>query len=320
MTIKTLYIMSSPRGGSTLVSFVLGQHTAIANLGEVSFIPKLLSLGEQCTCGHIIRECDDWKLVFNKLTSTTGVDMRATPYGLHLDDAIKRKDGSGKIDHRHQTAKQIAIARIRGAVDTVGLALPSSIGGAWATLPSVIKGAKNTMMLYNAAAGAWQKNILIDASKLPRKAIHLYRTFPDQVRILHLTRDGRGVSASRMSHMPFERAANRWRHYHTVTTQLLDKWVSPDHRLLLRYEDFTTNPEQWMKILCTWLDIDFESQMLTFRNNRVTHSAGGNPTRFKLADEGIRPTDERWRNILSAKNIAQFEAIAGDLNRKLGYR
>ena len=320
MTTKTLYIMSSPRGGSTLVSLVLGQNSAIANLGEVSFIPKLLSLGEQCTCGNTIRECDKWKLVFDELTSTTGIDMRVNPYGLHLDDAMKWKDGSGRVDHLYQTRKRVAIARFRGAVDTAGLALPSSIGGAWATLPSVKKGVNNTMMLFNAAAEAWQKKMIVDASKLPRKAIHLYRAFPEQVRILHLTRDGRGVSASRMAHMPFEHAAQRWRHYHALTNQLLDRWVSPDNRLRLRYEDFTTNYEHWMKRLCAWLEIDFEPQMLMFNKNRVTHSAGGNPTRFKLADEGIRPADDRWRTKLSVENIAQFETIAGDLNRKLGYQ
>jgi len=312
--------MSSPRGGSTLVSLVLGQHSKIANLGEVSFIPKLLALGELCTCSQSIRDCDEWGKVFNELASTTGVDMRATPYGLHLDDAMKWKDGSGRIDHRHQTYERMAIARVRGAIDTIGLALPQAMGGAWATPPSIKNGVKKTMLLYSAASNAWRKGLVIDASKLPRKAIHLYRAFPDEVRILHLTRDGRGVCASRMTHMPFERAARRWRHYHTITARLLDRWVDPAHRFSLRYEDFTRDPEQWLILLCNWLGIEFEQHMLAFDKNGVIHSAGGNPTRFKLSEEGIRPTDDRWRTKLSAENIAQFEALAGSLNRQLGYR
>ncbi|MCU7890871.1 MAG: sulfotransferase [Candidatus Thiodiazotropha sp. (ex Ustalcina ferruginea)] len=283
-------------------------------------MPKLLALGEQCTCGSELRECAEWGRVFSELASSTGVDLRVDPYGLYLDDAMKRKDGSGKIDHRRQTIGRVAIARFRGAMDTLGLALPAAIGGAWASLPSVKSGMNNTMMLFSAATKVWNKEMVIDASKLPRKAIHLYRAFPDEVRILHLTRDGRGVCASRMAHMSFERAAKRWQHYHRITTRLLDRWVDPDRRFFLRYEDFTVDPERWMKQLCAWMGVSFEPQMLVFNSDGITHSAGGNPTRFKLADEGIRPADDNWRSKLSAVNIAQFETLAGSINRQLGYR
>ncbi|MEE9491833.1 MAG: sulfotransferase [Gammaproteobacteria bacterium] len=320
MPVKTLYIMSSPRGGSTLLSLVLGQHPRIANLGEVCYIPKLLSLGEHCTCGSELRECSEWGRVFADLASRTGVDMRLTPYGLHLDDAMKWKDGTGKVDHKYQSRKRVALARFRGAMDTIGLDIPRPIGGAWLTLPSLKEGARNTMRLFSSAANVWDKDVIVDASKLPRKAVHLYREFPDDVRILHLTRDGRGVSASRMTqNMPFERAVKRWKHYHSLTKKLLDKWVDPAHYYSMKYEEFTTDPELHMQELCQWLGVPYDKQMLEFGQDTVMHSAGGNPTRFKLADEGIRPMDDRWRTKLTEENIRHFEEIAGGLNRGLGY-
>jgi hypothetical protein len=88
----------------------------------------------------------------------------------------------------------------------------------------------------------------------------------------------------------------------------------------MQYEAFTSEPEMWTKRLCEWLELDFDPEMLEFKSGSVYHSAGGNPTRFKLADEGIRPTDDRWRTRLSAENIAQFEAVAGKLNQSLGYQ
>lgn len=321
MTVKALYIMSSPRGGSTLVSLVLGQHASTVNLGEVCFIPKLLSLKELCTCGQELGQCSEWGKVFSRLESETGVDMRTRPYGLHLDDAMKWKDGTGKADHQRQTRTRVAIARFRAAADSLGLALPASLGGSWATLPSVKVGVHNTMKLYTAAAQEWNSRLVVDASKLPRKAVHLYRAFPEEVRILHLTRDGRGVSASRMGeNMSFERAAERWHHYHNLTTQLLDKWVNPAHRFSMQYEAFTSEPEKWTRQLCDWLGMDFSPSMLQFEKDEVFHSAGGNPTRFKLAEEGIRPTDDRWRSRLTDEDIARFNAIAGPLNQRLGYQ
>jgi len=320
MAVKALYIMSSPRGGSTLVSLVLGQHSKVVNLGEVCFIPKLLSLAEQCTCGAELRQCEEWGKVFARLARTTGVDMRSSPYGLHLDDAMKWKDGSGKVDHQYQSKKRMLISKWRSAADTTALALPSALGGSWATLPSIKEGVNNTMALYTAAAEEWNANLVVDASKLPRKAVHLYRAFPDEVRILHLTRDGRGVSASRMGHMPFSRAAERWHHYHKITKDLLNKWVAPEHQFAMQYEAFTSEPEKWMRDLCAWLGMDFQPEMLQFSVNDIIHSAGGNPTRFQLAEEGIRPTDDRWRSKLGEKEMAEFETVAGPLNRSLGYQ
>lgn len=320
MTVKALYIMSSPRGGSTLTSLTLGQHPKIVNLGEVCFIPKLLSLDELCTCGSQLNQCSEWGEVFAKLAEKTGVDMRQSPYGLHLDDAMKWKGGTGKIDHQRQTKTRKIIAKYRSALDVAGLALPTALGGRWATIPSIKEGVQNTMALFTAAAEQWDAEIVVDASKLPRKAVHLYREFPEQVRILHLTRDGRGVSASRMNHMPFEKSTERWHHYHQVTKQLLGKWVAPEHQFAMQYEAFTSDPEQWTKDLCNWLEIDYTPTMLQFNTEDVFHSAGGNPTRFKLAEEGIRPTDDRWRTKLSQEQIDQFESSAGELNRSLGYQ
>ena len=97
---KAVYIVSSPHGGSTLLSMVLGKHPLAANLGEVSFIPKLLALKEFCTCGKQLAECPTWAKVFDTLSSNTGFDLRISPYNLHLGDAIKRTEGgSGLIDH-----------------------------------------------------------------------------------------------------------------------------------------------------------------------------------------------------------------------------
>ncbi|BFM05555.1 sulfotransferase [Halioxenophilus aromaticivorans] len=311
--------MSSPRGGSTLTSFVVGQHSKVANLGEVCFIPKLLSLDEHCTCGAQLNQCNEWGKVFEKLRQTTGVDMRKTPYGLHLDDAMKWPGGTGKVDHQRQTKSRVAIAKYRSAWDTLSLKLPSAIGGGWASLPSAKQGAKNTMALFDAAANHWDADMVVDASKLPRKAVHLYREFPEHVRILHLTRDGRGVSASRMGSMGFAKATERWQHYHQVTKELINKWIAPEHVFSMQYEAFTSNPEQRTKELCQWLGLSYEPKMLEFNTTDIFHSAGGNPTRFKLAEEGIRPTDDRWRSKLSEEEIRQFEATAGPLNRALGY-
>jgi len=311
---KALYIMSSPRGGSTLLSLALGRHPDVANLGEVSFIPKLLALDELCTCEETLSECDEWAKVFTELKSISGVDMRETPYGLRLDDVMKYKSGTGKVDYQYQTKYRMLRSKVLGALDTYLLKLPFFVPE-----PSIKQGAKNTVKLYQAAAKAWNKKVLIDASKLPRKAIHLYKQAPDDVRIIHLTRDSRGVSASRKSHeMGLEHAAKRWRYYNSMALDLLERWIPQPHKKRLRYEDFVADPETSLRDLCEWLEIPYSEQMLDFSQYVSEHSAGGNPTRFKFS-EGIRKGDERWRKILTEDDLQTIERINGDLNKKLGY-
>jgi len=315
---KAVYIMSSPRGGSTLLSLVLGRHSEITNLGEVSFIPKLLSLNELCTCGEQLNKCACWLEVFDRLAEDTGVNMRVTPYKLHLDDVMKHKSGTGKIDSSYQRPWRVLRAKIRGGLDDFLLRFQSR-GEEYFTLPSVLKGASNTISLYQAAASTWHKSAIVDASKLPRKAVHLYKKAPDKVRIIHLTRDSRGVAASRKaSNLDLRHSVQRWNYYHSLAKSLIEKWILPEHVKRLKYEDFVNDPESHLRSICEWLDITYCEQMLDFTQTVESHSAGGNPTRFNFA-EGIRPVDERWRTLLSEEELQIVDDVCGDLSRKMGY-
>lgn len=316
---KYLYIVSSPHGGSTLLSLVLGKHPLAVNLGEASFIPKLLALDELCTCGARLGECAEWGRVFDRLQTATSVDMRERPYSLYLGEALKGKDGSGLIDTRQQTRLRYLLGKLRGAADTASLFwTPSMLGAGLTTLPSVRTGNRNTLSLYAAAAAAHDAQLVVDASKMPRKAPHLYMQNPEQVRVLHLVRDGRGVSASRKKYMPVSRAAERWSHYHRLSQRILEKWVPAENRMRLRYEDFVAGPEEHLRQLFEWLEIDYSPECLQFGETHIEHSAGGNPARFSLSG-GIRPADERWRTTLTPEDLATFDQFGGALNREFGY-
>ncbi len=316
---KYLYIVSSPHGGSTLLSLVLGNHARAANLGEVSFIPKLLALGELCTCGAKLGECSHWDATFSRLARQTGCDLRAAPYGLYLGEALKGRDGSGLIDTQQQTRLRYLFGKLRGALDTATLlGTPAWPGIRWTALPSVRRSVRNTLALYAAAAETHGSELVVDASKLPRKAPHLYLGDPQRVRILHLVRDARGVVASRKKYMKVERAAERWHHYHQLTTRLLDRWVPAAHRVRLRYEDFVAAPERHLRELCAWLELPYDPACLQFGADFVTHSAGGNPARFGLA-EGIHPADDRWKTVLTEQDLATIEQLTGGLRAEFGY-
>jgi hypothetical protein len=315
ISMKHLYILSSPLAGSTLLSLVLGQHPLVANLGEVSFIPKLLALQELCTCGAPLGECETWRGVFDRIKQLADIDMRSSPYAYHLGDAVKT--GPGLIDYRHQTPWFVFKAKLRAALDTAVLITPWQPIGQNLVLPSINEGVRNTVELYRVTAEVWGKSITVDASKFPRKGIRTYLHAPDRVRILHLVRDGRGVITSRKRYNSIEEAARKWKHHNVITARYMRRWVTPEHRMTLRYEDFVSMPEASLRKLCAWLEIPYSEQMLEL-SGAVAHSAGGNISRFSIS-QGIKSKDERWRSVLSAEELRTFERIAGKLNRYFGY-
>jgi hypothetical protein len=298
---------------------VLGKHPDALNLGEVSFIPKLLALGELCSCGDELRQCGFWLEVFAELARSTGHNLATDPYSVYLGDAPKDKRGSGLIDHQQQTRLRFFAMKVRGALDTASvLHAPVGPGLRKFALPSVTLGVDNTLALYRAALDTSGKHISVDASKMPRKAAHLYVADPKRVRVVHLTRDGRGVVASRKKYMDVEHAAERWAHYHRLTTRLLERWVPAAHRMRLAYESFVTDPEQTLRSVSDWLGVDYAEECLVFDNAGKSHAAGGNPARFEL-DGGIRGVDERWRNALTEEELATFDRLAGAQNREFAY-
>lgn len=314
-----VYLFSSPRGGSTLLSELLGRHRCGANLGEVGFIPKHLALGENCTCGASVRNCPVWSRAFANLARSSGVDLRDDPYGLFIGDAIKRKQTGGMVDRQHQGRARELRAKLRGFVDTVQLsATPGAALMRATTLPSIRSAVRNTFKLYDAAAGAFEATLLVDASKAPRKGVHLYLERPDQVRIIHLVRDGRSVCASRSVHMPIGRAAERWSHYQKLAMSLVDRWVEPDHWRALRYEDLVADPQARLSELLEWLGYEYDDAMLDFSEVHESHSAGGNPARFRVGG-GITAPEEKWRNAFSTEDMKTFEVHAGAMNRRFGY-
>ncbi|MGW8369152.1 MAG: sulfotransferase family protein [Gammaproteobacteria bacterium] len=316
---KLLYLVSSPHGGSTLLSLVLARHSAASNLGEFTFMPKVLANRESCTCGVPVVECPHFAKLFAAIRDRCAVDLTTAPYDLYLGDAIKDRHGSGLVDEKYQTSYRKLAAKLRGAADTAALLGTRRAASLRLLTPRAInKAVANTLLVYRLAAQAWGNELLVDASKLPRMAPRVYLEAPDEVRVLHLVRDSRSVVTSRMRYMGPERAARRWNHYHSVAVNVLDRWVAPEARRRLRYEDFVAAPERELRALCDWLELEYEDSMLDFSIPVELHSSGGNPARFDLS-KGIHPAEERWRTQLSAEQLAAVMRRTGELNRRFGY-
>lgn len=311
---KICFICSAARSGSTLLDLLIGGHFAAASLGEFSFLGKALALNQPCSCGEAICECSQWKKVLNHVADDRGIDLRQDPYRLRQWDTR----ASVVIDHKDQTPVSLLFGKIRSAWcdQYFGRRLDRSLPG---LLPKRLRdGVANSFYLYGVIASEWGKQVIVDSSKNVHKALALYSRYPESVRIIYLTRDGRGVYFSRRS-SDFSRAESidGWYKYNARASRLLQSCVAEEHLYRLKYEDLVTRTPEMLEQICRFLGVEFDARMTDLLHGE-RHLVNGNQTMFKR-DRGVK-LDERWKSGLSGEELQYFNQRCGALNTALGYR
>ena len=152
----------------------------------------------------------------------------------------------------------------------------------------------------------------------------LERLFPDAL-FVHLIRDGRDAAQSFLA-MPGGIVTETWAHPHTVAdvacqwrlevraARALGRRAAPRY-LEVRYEELVADPAAALRRICDFAALPFEPAMLEYAG---AVDLTGKPHQQSLAR---RPTAglRDWRTQMAPRDVAAFEAVAGDLLRELGY-
>lgn len=321
--VRLLYILAASHSGSTLLAMLLGSHPDVVTVGEL----KHTSTGDvaryRCSCGALMRECGFW----NAVTA----DVRAQ--GLAFDAGCGMTDfATHAPDYAKRLLKPLHRGRALELVRDVGL---SCVPG-WRAHYAGVQ-ARNAA-LAAAVCRRSGRRIIVDSSKIGVRLKFLLRNPRFDVRIVRLVRDGRAVALTYMDpalyadatdpgrrgggqggsrdaeRLPLERAAHEWRRSNEEAAALL-RTVPRDRWLELRYEDLCANPAAALARVFTFAGVDPSRASTDFRARE--HHVVGNGMRFDATSE-IR-LDARWRTALGHGDLARFEAVAGDLNRQLGY-
>tara|TARA_R110002050_G_scaffold222726_3_gene358510 strand:- start:2762 stop:3769 length:1008 start_codon:yes stop_codon:yes gene_type:complete len=92
---------------------------------------------------------------------------------------------------------------------------------------------------------------------------------------------------------------------------------SKSNTLLLKYEDLVMEPEAIIRKVCLFLNIEFQTTMLT---ERRAFSGDGTIAHHKNSQRKINRTSlEKWREFLSKEEIKNIESITGSLLTNYGY-
>lgn len=159
--------------------------------------------------------------------------------------------------------------------------------------------------------------------KTPAYVKNLYRLgdlFPE-ARFIHIVRDGRDVALSYLSLYMNDvgRAARKWKKMVQGGREAGATLGSGRYREVL-YEDLIGDPEEVLRPLCSFIDLDFDLVMLGYFERAPAIVAGTrDPGRhqhvLRPPTQGLRD----WRTQMDENDVAEFERIAGDVLAAVGY-
>ena len=165
----------------------------------------------------------------------------------------------------------------------------------------------------------------------------IQRALPE-ARFVHVIRDGRDVALSVLDRTVRDlTAADVARRWQKKVGKARDDAPKVRHYVEIRYEDLILDTEPVLRRVCEFIELDFDPAMLTYherspeRLQEMARSLPGDGRAKELSVERRLATHAmttkppsadrvaRWRTQMSAEQRAEFEQVAGDLLRELGY-
>lgn len=158
--------------------------------------------------------------------------------------------------------------------------------------------------------------------KTPYYSLHipvLLQLFPS-AQFIHLIRDGRDCALSMLDRRfdlgthNIYKAAYKWK-LNVDEAQVAGAHLRENQYIEIRYEKLLQNTESEVRRLCAFLNEDFDSQVIEFEKSTDTK------TKTPMLKQSIDSSNvDKWRNKLSARQVAIYEAVAGETLLRNGYQ
>ena len=160
--VRIIYIAGYGHSGTTILDIALGQHTAVVGAGEITELTRHVWQGnEYCACGAPIQACAFWNPALKKWFE--GSEDTFLPEYFKLQQKFEGLFGLAKIICGIGHGKDLDLYLL------------------------------HTARLFETIRAYSNKQIIVDSSKLPGRAMALAFASGIDLRVIHVVRDGRGV-------------------------------------------------------------------------------------------------------------------------------
>jgi hypothetical protein len=288
---RVVYVLGVGRSGSTLLDLLLGNHPEVVGVGELGkLVPRGWIRRELCGCGRPGDECPFWAEVRRCWLGT-----RAGPGDL---EAI------WELQERFERIR--AMPRL--------LAESGDPSRELEQYGALMRG------LFAAIRRVAGRRVVVDSSKGPARALALALVLGDELSLVHLVRDPRGVAFSwakafrrnrergvetDLAGRAWWRTALAWRLVNALAARVARR-LPPGRRAFLRYEELAATPASALANLGGVLGLDLgglERRLAAGEPLPVAHAIAGNRLRmeasFRIAADlewqrAMAPGVKRW--------------------------
>lgn len=159
-----------------------------------------------------------------------------------------------------------------------------------------------------------------------------------EAHFVHVIRDGRDVALS-LRHLwfgPGNDIVGLARHWCERLRESRQQAQSVRYYMEVRYENLIRDPRRELQAICRFIDLPYRDEMESYHKTaqaRIAelgdrrNQAGGiivkKEQRIAIYQLASRPPDQsriqRWRGAMNTAEQEQFESVAGDMLRELGY-
>lgn len=310
---KLVYIISQGHSGSTLTDCILGTHPDFVSSGELCYLNWQLyrtkgikgsaELQNICTCGSDFRDCSFWSEVIAKLKNLTGKDISSDPesfetaffgmFSFQENAGFKRKflDKAKSFLFREWLERGYKLKYISWLEPKVNIWL------------------KNNWLLYDVMAEVANKKFVVDSSKDLRIALLLKEFKPEDVFILFVHRDIKGLASSskKLSEkynkvFSLDKIVKEKVKFENTVKRL--KEIDGLQFIDAHYEEIVKDPAVFLDQVINKVDanVNYNRQKGDFYiNPREQHLVAGNPIRYKGNQKVVY--DDTWMNKLDDEQI-----------------
>jgi hypothetical protein len=323
--LRLIYILAASHSGSTLLSMLLNSHPQIITTGEL----KLSSgaIGDtsryRCSCGQFVNQCIYWQKIKESMRSR----------GFEFDI------GNACMDYRAMDSgfvRRLLRPLHRGFVLESLRDYALKLSPVWRKqLPEI---QKRITALISTVLETSRAEVVVDSSKTDLRLKYLLRNPELDIKVIRLIRDGRGVALTYMNPAEFadasspnrraggtggdrdserltmSQAVREWKRSNEAAQNVLRR-LDASSRIEIHYEQLCRDSESTLKCLFKFIGLNPDTYNKDFRS--VEHHVIGNGMRLDNTSE--ISLDERWKSVLTKKDLNIFEETAGNMNRNFGY-
>lgn len=290
---KFIFITGASRSGTTLLSFVLRNHSDVFGLRELQYFGQAWNPREP----------------ERRFTAPEALEVAATLYA-HQESGVLVH----RIDHRHRRAATALL-------DALGEAATDPAELFAAAVADMARAAGKSIACEQTPRYIFYASALLD--RYPEAhVVHLVRD-PRAVMASQKNRWRRRSLAADGTTVPRYESLRVWVNYHPYTvarlwsqaTRAALELVGHPRFTVIRYEDLVRDPERTVRGLCTRLGLQFEPRMLEVAQVNSSHQSSAAGARPGMRAEAI----DHWRQALTPTETAITERACGRQMREFGY-